>query len=397
MTERLYYTEPARRSFDAIVTDVVEQDGAPALVLDRTAFYPTSGGQPFDTGLLGSIEVINTIDASDRVLHVVKAPLSIGAAVHGEIDWVRRFDHMQQHTGQHVLSAAFDRVLDNRTMSFHMGGEVSTIDLAREVSSADVERCVDEADRVVWEDRPVTIRFVSPEEAAQLPLRKEPVREGPLRLIEVADFDLSACGGTHVARTGEIGLIAVTAAEKFRGGTRLTFVCGARALRMLRGYRDAVAGSVRSLSVLPHELPAAVERMQSDAKQARKAIARLQSELAVHEAARLVGVSPTVDGVRRVAHVVDGWDTAGLKAIASAITGNPGVSAVLVGTAAPLALVIARSSDVALDANALLQQLLKRFGGRGGGKPELAQGAGLVGDAQEIVAAARELLGEGRE
>jgi alanyl-tRNA synthetase len=392
MTERIYYTAPARRSFDAVVTAAIEHGGAPAVVLDRTAFYPTSGGQPFDIGRLGTTDVVNTIDDGEHVVHVVKSPLSLGEAVHGEIDWTRRFDHMQQHTGQHVLSAAFDRVLDNRTMSFHMGGKFSTIDLAREVSPADVERCVDEANRVVWEDRAVTIRFASPEEAARLPLRKEPGREGPLRLIEVAEFDLSACGGTHVARTGEIGLIAVTAAEKFRGGTRLTFVCGGRALRVLRAYRDAVAGSVRSLSVLPHELPAAVEKIQAEGKQARKTIARLQSDMAVHEAARLLSGSPSVGGVRRATHVVDGWDAAGLKAIASSMTAQEGVAAALVGISAPIAMVVARSSDVALDANAVLQQLLRRFGGRGGGKPELAQGAGLVGDPQEIAAAARELI-----
>jgi alanyl-tRNA synthetase len=393
MTDRIYYTEPARRSFDAVVTAVVEHEGAPALILDRTAFYPTSGGQPFDTGRLGATHVVNAIDDGERVLHVVGAAVDVGQAVHGEIDWTRRFDHMQQHTGQHVLSAAFDRVLENRTVSFHMGGESSTIDLAREVSPGDVERCVDEANRVVWEDRPVTIRFASPEEAARLPLRKEAVREGPLRLIEVTDFDLSACGGTHVARTGEIGLIAVTAAEKCRGGTRLTFVCGGRVLRAWRGYRDAIAGSVRSLSVLPHELPAAVERIQAEGKQARKTIARLQSELAVHEAARLIAASPFVDGVRRVAEIVDGWDAAGLKAIASAMTAQAGVAAALIGTPAPIAVVVARSSGVAVDANAVLQQLLKRFGGRGGGKAELAQGAGLAGDPQDVAAAARELIG----
>jgi len=392
MTERIYYAEPARRSFDAVVTAVIEHEGGPAVVLDRTAFYPTSGGQPFDIGRLGTADVVNTIDDGERVLHVVKSPLSIAEAVHGEIDWVRRFDHMQQHTGQHVLSAAFDRVLDNRTMSFHMGGESSTIDLAREVSPVDVERCVDEANRVVWEDRPVTIRFASPEEAARLPLRKEPVREGPLRLIEIADFDLSACGGTHVASTGEIGLIAVTAAEKFRGGSRVTFVCGGRALRALRGYRDAVAGSVRSLSVLPHELPAAVEKIQSEAKQARKTITRLQSELAGHEAARLLAAAPVVAGVHRASHVVDGWDAAGLKAIASAMTAQGQAAVVIVGTSAPVAIVVARSPGVAVDANDVLQQLLKRFGGRGGGKPELAQGAGLTGDPQAIATAARELI-----
>jgi len=393
MTERIYYTEPACRSFDAVVTDVVEHEGAPALVLDRTAFYPTSGGQPFDTGRLGSTEVVNTIDDGERVLHVVRSPLAVGDAVHGEIDWVRRFDHMQQHTGQHVLSAAFDRLLDNRTTSFHMGSETATIDLAREASFGDVERCVDEANRIVWEDRPVTIRFASPDEAARLPLRKEPVRVGLLRLIEVTGFDLSACGGTHVARTGEIGLIAVTGAEKFRGGTRLTFVCGGRALRALRGYREAVSGSVRALSVLPHELPAAIERIQAENKQTRKTITRLQSELAVHEAARLSEASPVIDGVRRAAHVLDGWDAPGLKAIASSITAQGTVVAVLVGTASPIAVVVARAAGVDVDANDVLQRLLKRFGGRGGGKPELAQGAGLLGDPHEIVAAARDLLG----
>jgi alanyl-tRNA synthetase len=394
MTERIYYTEPARRSFDAVVTAVIEHEGASAVVLDRTAFYPTSGGQPFDIGRLGTADVVDTIDDGEHVLHVVKSPLSVGEAVHGEIEWGRRFDHMQQHTGQHVLSAAFDRVLDNRTMSFHMGSESSTIDLAREVSLADVERCVDEANRVVWDDRPVTIRFASPEEAARMPLRKEPSREGPLRLIEIADFDLSACGGTHVTRTGEIGLIAVTAAEKLRGGTRVTFVCGGRALRALRGYRDAVAGSVRSLSVLPHELSAAVEKIQAEGKQARKTIARLQSELAVHEAARLLAASPVVAGVHRAAHVIEGRDSAGLKALASAMTAQGQAAVTVVGTSAPIAIVVARSAAVVVvDANAVLQQLLKRFGGRGGGKAELAQGAGLTGDPKEIAAAARELIG----
>ena len=392
MTERLYYTEPARRTFDAVVTAVAEHEGAPAVVLDRTAFYPTSGGQPFDTGRLGTTDVLNTVDDGERVVHVVRTALNVGDAVDGEIDWTRRFDHMQQHTGQHVLSAAFDRLLDNRTMSFHMGGESSTIDLAREALPADVERVVDEANRIVWEDRPVTIRFASPEEAARLPLRKEPVREGPLRLIEVADFDLSACGGTHVARTGEIGLIAVTGAEKFRGGTRVTFVCGGRALRALRIYRDAVAGSVRSLSVLPHELPAAIEKIQNDGKQSRKLIARMQSELAVHEAARLCAASPDVNGVRRAAHVLDGWDASGLKAVASSMAAQGPVAVALIGTSAPIAVVVARSAGVAIDANAVLQQLLKRFGGRGGGKPELAQGAGLTGDPQEIVTVARVLI-----
>ena len=392
MTDRIYYTEPSCRSFEATVFRLGERDGRPTVILNRTAFYPTSGGQPFDTGRLGSVEVVETIDEGEDIVHVLSAPMSAGEAVRGEIDWARRFDHMQQHTGQHVLSAAFDRLFDNRTTSFHMGAEVSTIDLMREATPADVERAVDEANHVVWEDREVSVRFVSADEAARLPLRKDPVREGTLRLVEIRDFDLSACGGTHVHRTGAIGVIGVTTAERFRGGSRLTFVCGARALRMLRGYRDAIAGAVRVLSVLPHELPGAIERAQLEAKDLRKTVSRMQGMLAGHEAARLLEGASAVGGRRVVVQALEGWDAAGLKAIASALSAQSAVAAVLVSVGDPVAIVVARSQNVAIDAGTTLRALLDRFGGRGGGRPDLAQGAGLSGTTDEILAVARELL-----
>jgi alanyl-tRNA synthetase len=395
MTERLYYRQPDLRSFDALVTQVLDRGGRPAVLLDRTAFYPTSGGQPFDTGRLGEVDVIETIDEDEEIVHVLSAPLVERAAVRGDIDWTRRFDHMQQHTGQHVLSAAFDRLFDNRTMSFHMGGDASSIDLAREMSGADVERAVDEANRVVWDDRPVTIRTVSPEEAARLPLRKEPVRSGPLRLIEVADFDLSACGGTHVARTGEIGIIAVSATERFRGGSRLTFVCGGRALRAFRTQRDAIAGSIKHLSVAPVELPASIDRLQQDLKQSRKDIGRLQQSLAVYEAVRLLSDATSADGVRVVVQALEGWDAAGLRAIATSLTANERVAAVLFSATQPAAVAIARSGDVPLDANAVLRTLMTAFGGRGGGKADLAQGAGLTGDVAAMIDAARAAISAG--
>jgi alanyl-tRNA synthetase len=389
MTERLYYDQPDRRTFDAVVTRVLERNGRPAVHLDRTAFYPTSGGQPFDTGRLGEVDVIETIDEEEDIVHVLSAPLADRAAVRGDINWVRRFDHMQQHTGQHVLSAAFDRLLDNRTMSFHMGVDTSTIDLAREMSGADVDRAVDESNRVVWDDRPVTIRTVSPEEAAQLPLRKEPVRSGPLRLIEVSDFDLSACGGTHVARTGEIGIIAVSATERFRGGSRITFVCGSRALRAFRLQRDAIAGSIKHLSVAPAELPSSIERLQQDLKQSRKDMARLQQSLAVHEAVRLLGDATSIAGVRVVVQALEGWDAAGLRAIATSLTSHERVAAVLFSATQPAAAAVARSTDVGIDANAVLRTLMATCGGRGGGKADLAQGAGLTGDVPALIDAAR--------
>jgi alanyl-tRNA synthetase len=392
MTDRIYYTEPYCQSFEARVTQVAEHAGRVVVMLDRTAFYPTSGGQPFDTGRLGSVSVIDSIDNDHEILHVVSAPLLPGTSVHGEIDWTRRFDHMQQHTGQHVLSAAFDRLFENRTTGFHMGNDSATIDLHKEVAPGDVERAVEEANQVVWEDREVSVRFVSADEAARLPLRKEPARAGALRLIEIADFDLSACGGTHVRRTGAIGLIAVTGTERFRGGSRVTFVCGGRALRTFRGYRDAVAGAVRVLSVLPHELPAAVERAQQEGKETRKTISRLHVALAGHEATRLLSDVPLIDDVRVVTAALEGWDAAGLKAVASALVAHPGVATVLLSAGDSIAVVVARSQNVGIDSSKALRALLDRFGGRGGGRPDMAQGAGLAGSPDEILAAAREVL-----
>jgi alanyl-tRNA synthetase len=389
VTSRIYYTDPYCRRFDAVVTGTFEHGGHPAATLDRTAFYPTSGGQPFDTGRLiaaaSSVDVLETIDLGDEVVHVVSAPLAAGAAIKGEIDWDRRFDHMQQHTGQHVLSAAFDRLFDNRTVSFHMSADVSTIDLAREAGWEQIARVEDEANRLVADNREVAIRFVSSDEAATLPLRKEPARTGILRLIDVKDFDLSACGGTHVARTGAIGAIVVSAVEKFKGGSRITFACGGRALQVFRSLRESVAGSVRALSVLPHELPGAIERLQGEAKELRRTIKKFHDALASHEAARLA--APIV------VEALDGWDANGLKMIAAQITARTTAAVALFSTSSPIAVVIARSPGMSLDASRVLRLLMDRFGGRGGGRPDLAQGGGLAGDLMAITSAARELLG----
>ena len=390
MTHRIYYNDPACSSFDAIVTRAFVHDGRPAAQLDRTAFYPTSGGQPYDTGRLGTADVLETVDLENgEIAHVLSTPLDEGERVHGQIAWGRRFDHMQQHTGQHLLSAAFDRLFENRTMSFHMGAESSTIDLGDEASADAIGRAELEANRVVWEDRPVSIRFVSAEEAATLPLRKEPAREGTLRLIDVEGFDLSACDGTHVARTGAIGIIAVTGWERFRGGTRVSFVCGGRALRTFRTLREAVTASIRSLSVLPEELPAAIERMQSESKELRRTVKTFQEALASHEGARLLGTAPITAGVRVLVHALEGWDAAGLKAVASAATAGDRVVAALISTASPVVAVVARSKSAPVDAQAVLNELVRQFGGRGGGKPDLAQGGGLTGTPEQIVAAAR--------
>jgi alanyl-tRNA synthetase len=394
MTDRLYYTDPYLRSFDAVVASVKPSAATNrvVVVLDRTAFYPTSGGQPFDTGTLAGFPVVDVEDAPDgAVAHVVEAAadaLAVGQRVHGEIDWTRRFDHMQQHSGQHVLSAAFEHLFHIRTVSFHLGSGTSTIDLAREASVAEIAAAEDAANRVVWEDRPVAIRSVTEEEAAHLRLRKEPTREGTLRLIDVEGFDLSACGGTHVARTGAIGVIAVSSWERFKGGQRLEFVCGRRALDRLRHLRDVMAASVRLLSVLPHELPSAVARLQDEMKTQKRAMTGLQAEVARGRAGELVASAELMPLGRLVARAIEA-DAATLRALASAIVASPGHVAVLVSSSSPAFAVVARASDVNLDARALLGRLAAGFGGRGGGSPELAQGGGFVGPADAILDAAR--------
>ena len=423
MTDRLYYTDPYNREFDAVI---VRRDGRNRVTLDRTAFYPTSGGQPFDTGTLGDRRVVDVVDEEDgTITHVVEdgAPadptqgaLQVGQTVHGVIDWPRRFDHMQQHTGQHVLSAAFDRLFGVRTVSFHLGAAVSTIDLAHELAPRDIAAAESDANRIVWENRPVTIRYADAEEASRMPVRKrprpardasprdvereragvgprehkksKPPRAGTLRLIDVEEWDLSACGGTHVARTGAIGVIAVGSWERFKGGQRIEFRCGGRALDRFRSLREIASAAMRLLSASVEEVPSAIERFQAEAKEQKRAVAGLQAELARYRAEELAASADVTNRGRLVARAIDA-DANGLKALASAIIARPGYAVVLVSTSTPPLVVVARSGGVNIEANQILASLTARFGGRGGGTPELAQGGGLNASPQEILDAAR--------
>jgi len=396
MTDRLYYTDPYGREFDAAIARVERRDGRTIVILDRTSFYPTSGGQPFDVGTLGGVRVLDVVDDEEgEVLHVVDegvgGEFAVGQRVHGVIDWPRRFDHMQQHTGQHVLSGAFDRLFGARTVSFHLGASVSTIDLARELAPADIAVAEAEANRIVWEDRPVTIRFADAKEAEALRLRKPSAREGTLRLIDVEEFDLSACGGTHVARTGGIGIIAIASWERFKGGQRLEFLCGGRALAGFRSQRDTLSAATGLLSVSATEMPTAIERLLADAKDQKRAGTALQMELARYRGAELAASAEATDRGRLVARAIDA-DAGGLKSLAASITASPGHIAVLVSTSTPALVVVARSAGVNVKANVVLAALTSRFGGRGGGKPELAQGGGLNAPAKQILEVARAAL-----
>ena len=384
---RLYYSDPFLFRFDAaIIESGTLDDGRQFVVLDRTAFYPTSGGQPHDLGTLGGASVLDVIDRDEdgAVLHVVDTVLAQGTAVAGEIDVERRVDHMQQHSGQHVLSAAFIRACEARTVSFHLGADVSTIDLAAALDGGAIAAAEDRANEVVRENRPVDVRFVTVEEAASLPLRKPPARGGTLRLVDIRDWDLSACGGTHVPATGAIGGIVVTGWERYKGGTRVSFACGGRAVRQFRTLRDATQAAARLLSVLPADVPEAVARLQVELKAARHEQRAQAERLVDYEAAGLASASHTINGVHLAAAVLEGRDGAALKALAQAVASRAGHAAVLVSSARPALVVVARAEGAPVDAGAVVKALTARFGGRGGGRPELAQAGGLDADPAAV-------------
>jgi alanyl-tRNA synthetase len=396
MTTRLYYDDPSLREFEATVLRCEPRGDGHAVWLDRSAFYPTTGGQPFDTGTLGSaaVEGVEEDDCGD-VVHVVRsadrAALEPGATVSGAIDWPRRVDHMQQHTGQHLLSALFVRLYGVPTVSFHLGAGVSTFDLAREVTAAQIAKVEEEANLVVWENRPVSIRYATAAEAAAMPLRKESIRTGTLRLIDIEGVDLSACGGTHVARTGSIGTVVVNRWERFKGGQRIEFLCGGRTLSRFRALRDVVAAGTALLSVQPDDLPGAIERLQADVREQKRSLGALHTELARFQAEALARTAEPHAAGQLVLGSVNG-DADALKSLATAIATRPGFIAVLVSEATPALVVAARAADVSVSCGDLVTQLTRQFGGRGGGRPTLAQAGGLNASAAEILAAAKRII-----
>jgi alanyl-tRNA synthetase len=402
-TERLYYQDSRLLEFDARVVSLSElDDGQIAVTLDRTAFYPTGGGQPTDTGTLGDARVVDCIDAEDEgVLHVIQGPApEVGDSVHGKIDWLRRLDHLQQHTGQHILSAAFVQLFDAPTMSFRVLEHDCEIDVALgNPTDERIEQAVDLANQIIWESRSISTRQVTSEEAATLPLRKEPARAGELRLIEIGEFDLTPCGGTHASSTGEVGVIAVRSWERAKGLTRIHFMAGLRALADYRKANQTAREVAALFSAGREDSPALVARLVEESKRLRRRIGELEQVACRVEAEDLLrGNSETVsqalsdgahDGIRIIARVYDDRDADSLKHLALALVAHPNTVALLGSRDGDTArLVFARSTDAPGDMNALMRRACSQIDGRGGGKPDMAQGGGK--DVDKLAAALAE-------
>ncbi|MGC9350289.1 MAG: alanyl-tRNA editing protein, partial [Anaerolineae bacterium] len=367
------------------------EDGVtkPAVRLNRTAFYPTSGGQPYDTGTLGGQQVVEVVeDAQGEIWHLLSGPLKTETdTIEGEIDWRRRFDHMQQHTGQHLLSAACEDIWGAKTTGFHLGSGESTIDLDIPQMSWEAAFRVENAvNRVVWEDRRVDVLIVDEDELSDIPLRKPPAVTGKIRVIWVEDYDASACGGTHVRRTGEIGLIKIVSLTRYKGGVRVGFLCGGRALRHYQRSLHILRTVSIGLSVGPDELPDAIDRLETEVKTTRKELGQVRDELLTYEADRLWEATAATQGVRMVVTHLPDRTFDEVRAIAGQLR-ERSKTLTLLGVAGEngLRVVCARSDDLAgIDAADLLRDVLKALGGRGGGSAVMAQGGAPPLSAERI-------------
>jgi alanyl-tRNA synthetase len=399
MTERLYYDDSHLVEFEARVVSVAAAgDGRVGVRLDRTAFYPTGGGQPTDTGWLGAARVVECVDLEEGgVLHLVEGePPAANSGVRGVVDWPRRLDHIQQHTGQHILSQAFVELFGAETRSFRMTADASEVDVDFSGPSDEkIERAIGRANEIIWADREVLVHNVTPAEAARLPLRKDSAREGSLRVVEIAGFDFSPCGGTHARRTGEVGLIAARHWERAKGLVRVTFVAGGRALADYRGANRTARRVAALFSVARDEAAASVERLQEENKALLRRLRALEETAARAEARELLEEAAKPGGDLRVlARVFPDRDADSLRSLATAVAAHHRAVALLGSRDGDTArLVFARSADAPGDMNALMRAACQALGGRGGGRPDLAQGGGREPDklGEVVAAAARQL------
>ena len=399
MTRKLYWEDSHLSSFEATLLGHQTIDGRTALILDQTAFYPTGGGQPCDTGRLGPFEIGEvTIDDQDQILHWIAATVpgadapKVGDRLGGEVDWRRRREMMQQHTGQHILSQAFFQLFGAETAGFRITDRSTEIDLTLDGDAANLSESICQAEelanRIVFDNRPLRVHEVTPAEAARLPLRKESFITDCIRVVEIADFDWSPCGGTHARHTGEVGVIAIKSWERAKRMVRIHFLAGQRALADYRIANELTEGLARRFTVPREEIVGVLERQQEESKRLLRRNRELNQLVAEIEAGRLLeSLPPAPSGYRQVVRIFDDRDFDEIKLLIHHLVAGERVLALLATRQDGMArLVFARSADLEIDVNRIMKQAVERLGGRGGGRPDFAQGGGdLHPDLEQIL------------
>ncbi len=380
MNERLYYHDAYTKQFTAVITDRISENGRFAVTLNQTYFYPTSGGQPFDRGTLNGLPVVDvTIRAEDGVvLHWLAGAAPKEDEVTAVIDWPRRFDHMQQHTGQHILSQAFIRIAEAQTIGFHLSDDTVTIDLdVNALTGEELNRVEQLANQIVWENRPININMVTRAEVEKMPIRKiPPAQTGKIRLVDIENFDLTACGGTHVSRTGGVGLIKIVKLERRRENVRVEFRCGGRALADYGSKNETVQELMAVLTTGQEALVTAVTSLQDENKTNQRLIKKLRNSLLETEAAQMLQNGQNLGDFILISRVFDENEGVNLRQLGTHLIQNPGVVALLGAAGTKSQLLFCRSDNAPGDMNLLLKEALKQLGGGGGGTAMMAQGGG---------------------
>lgn len=396
MTVKLYLEDPYRQNFSAEVIERFEIDGKPAVVLDQSLFYPTSGGQPHDTGTLNDVPVVDVFeDGRRQVVHLLQGQVA-GPEVEGRINWTRRFDHMQQHTGQHLLSQAFIKICDAATLSFHLGDESCTLDVDQAgLDSRTIAAVEDLANRIVCENREVRFHMVAKSELDRYPVRKPPAVEHDIRIIEIEDFDYSPCGGTHCSRTGEIGLIKIRRHENYKGGSRIHFLCGFRSLEDYRNKTAILRQIGDALSSGEGDLPQNIQKMQDELKRLVWEHNHLKKQLLRYESRELSSKCRKLGHINVVEKIFEDRNPRELKLLGQLVLENLPDTVVLFGSkaAGKASLFFQRSEELDIDMGKLMQAACTVINGHGGGRPQQAQGGGSeVDKLEEALRSAGDLL-----
>lgn len=396
MTRKLYLENQYQRSFSSVVVEAAKIDGKPGIILEQTAFYPTSGGQPHDTGTLNGVAVIDVIENDQQqIIHLLEQPL-MSNGVEGQIHWERRFDHIQQHTGQHLLSQALIQICEAETLSFHLGEESSTIDVDKNgIEPKKLLNAEHLANTIVYENRDVVSYLVKKEELDRFPVRKAPTVEENIRILEIKDFDYSPCGGTHCSKTGEIGIIKMTKAENYKGGTRIHFLCGGRALRDYQ-QKTIVVGEVSEImSSGESDLAANVQKLQDDTKMLRRDYNHLTRQFLDYEAKALVAECELYGEIQLLTRIFHNRNPKDLKILAAKILEQLPNTVILFGAIfeGKASLIFQRSEDLSFHIGELMKSACKIINGGGGGQPQQAQGGGPETEKlEEALRHAREAL-----